>query len=161
MQKEIQAFIAPLLKEARESWGGQIGEERAQAVQALIAEFLPNWSTVLGIPQLEVIQAIEKSRRVNVINHYQLSNFPLLENVTVYESKAHFVKVVGRDGFRCPSCNLMSTDPYICTQVKCDWIASGLFGCLGKGHRAVVKDEFLKHPYVSEIFMPVALESRA
>jgi len=65
------------------------------------------------------------------------------------------LKATGK--YICPNCEKESTDPYECSQEKCDWKVYGLFGDLGKGIKVIIKDKFLEHPVPMRIFKPVEL----
>lgn len=158
--KELQSIIDDLAQKAYDTWGGKIGEERAASVKKVIETFLPNWSEKLGLSQLEILKSIEKNRRVNSVNHYQEIKFPKLDEVTIFETVFDFKAMHKNLGFRCPSCDQVSTDPRECNHnpVECNWKSYGLFGCLNKGYRFVVKELFLEDGTLYEIFAPVALE---
>lgn len=150
-----------LLNEARNSWRGSIGETRALALGTFLDTMLSSYSKVLGLTGEEILMAIEGSRTYSAINYYQEANFPNLDGVLVLDGIEDFKKRYPTGKYRCPSCNGESTNPYECNSgIKvgekiCDWKSYGLFGTLGKGLRVVLKNEFLKHPKVEEIFEPI------
>ena len=157
------------IKQARNSWDGEIGKQRAKDVKKLILEVAENYSKILGFSKVEVIEAIEEKRTYSAINYYQKANFPKLDDsIAVYENQKELhEKTEPQKGFRCPSCGGVSEDPYACdTGLKtsdnkvCNWKACGLFGTMGKGFRFTVKDMFLENPRVEEIFMPIHLEKQ-
>ncbi|WP_407330571.1 hypothetical protein [Enterovibrio sp. 27052020O] len=146
----------------RESWSGETGEQRAVDAEAFILGFLPSYAGLLGISQQQVLDAIEAKRTYSAVNYYQQSNFPSLDGVKIFDTKQAFAEAAPSKQFRCPSCGGVSSDPYECDASKdCDWKSYGLFGTLGKGVRIVVKDTFLEHPRVHEIFMPLEFEQQA
>ena len=162
-----QQTVQALLQAARDSWPGTYGERRAADMRALLERVLPEYSRVLGISQDDVLGALERRRDYCAVNYYQDSRLPTLTKVTLFETLDDFKAAAGKSEYRCPSCEGISTDPYACNSgldmeagKTCDWKSYGLFGTLGKGLRVVVKDEFLNHPGVHEIFMPVALENQ-
>ncbi len=164
---EILRIMRKPIKQARNSWDGETGKQRAKEVKKIILEVADNYSNVLGLTKLEVIKAIEDKRTYSSINYYQKANFPKLkDDVIVYENQKELhEKIQPKRGFRCPSCGGISKDPYTCDSGEknsdgkiCDWKAYGLFGTMGKGLRFTVKDMFLENPRVDEIFMPIHLE---
>lgn len=159
---ELQSIIDDLAQKAYDTWGGATGEERAKSVKNVILKFLPNWSEKLGFTQLEILKSIEKNRRVNSVNHYQEHQFPMLDEVAVFETIDDFKKMHKHQGFRCPSCSQVSTNPQECNHnpEECNWKSYGLFKCLGKEYHFIVKDLFLEEGTLYEIFKPVALEQR-
>lgn len=158
--RELQSIIDDLAQKAFDTWGGNIGKEREQSVRKLIETFLPNWSEKLGFSQLEILKSIEKNRQVNSVNHYQESNFPLLNEVAVYETLNDFKKMHKHQGFRCPSCGNVSTNPQECDHnpAECNWKSYGFFGCLGKDYKFLIKESFLDDGVVYKVFQPVSLE---
>ncbi len=157
---ELQNIIDDLAQKAFDTWGGSTGKEREIQVRSVILNFLPNWSEKLGFSQLEILKSIEKNRRVNSVNHYQESRFPKLDDIDVFETMDDFKAMHKNLGFRCPSCENISTDPQECNQKPdaCNWKSYGLFRCMGKGYRFVIKDLFLEDGQIYEIFNPVAQE---
>lgn len=161
-QAELSALIEGLLQKARESWNGDVGEERATVVKELLSNVLPNWSKKLGISELEILKSIEKNRRVNVVSHYQACNFPLLENIDLFDTAEDFKGMHKGMGFRCPSCKGVSSNPQVCNAdaEKCNWKSYGLLGCLGEDYKFIVKDHFLEDGQIYTIFKPVAQEQK-
>lgn len=160
--RELQSIIDDLAQKAFDTWGGAIGEARADSVKNVILRFLPNWSEKLGFTQLEILKSIEKNRQVNSVNHYQEHRFPMLDDeVAVFEAIDDFKKMHKHQGFRCPSCSQVSTNPQECDHnpSECNWKSYGFFKCMGKGYRFLVKEAFLEDGKVYEIFPPVALET--
>lgn len=158
---ELESIIGKLCQQAYDGWPGKTGQERADNIRNLLAKVLPNWSKHLGLSQLEVLQSIEKSRRVNAVNHYQESKMPLLDDVRVYEGAEGFKDDHKGLGFRCPSCGGVSTNPQECNAdpQKCNWKSYGFLGCMGEGYRFAVKDMFLDDGVIYECFQLVAHES--
>lgn len=150
-----------LLNEARKSWSGVTGENRATSLGNFLDKLLPSYSKVLGLSEEEILIAIEGARTYSAINYYQEANFPNLDGVLVLEGIEDFKRRYPTGKYRCPSCNGESTNPYECNSgitkgnKVCDWKSYGLFGTLGKGLRVVLKKDFLKHPKVEEIFEPI------
>ncbi|MDO8654217.1 MAG: hypothetical protein Q7R66_18760 [Undibacterium sp.] len=159
-----EEIIAKLANEARDGWQGHVGERRAIDLIAFLNKTLANYSQVLGMSEDQIMVAIESKRDYSAINFYQNSKFPSLENVVVFESTEEVKGRYPSGKYRCPSCNGISTDPYVCNvapasgKKQCDWKSYGLFGTLGKGLRVVVRSTFLEHPVVHEIFMPLEAE---
>lgn len=159
----IVQIIEHLKQLAYESWRGRTGEERATELEQFLNETLDNYSEVLGFDRLEILKSIEARRDYSVMNYYQRANFPLLENVTIFESLEAFKNRCPSHEFICPNCGGISKDPETCDSGKvikgkeCDWKAYGLFGTLGKGCQLVIKDTFLQNGAVYKIFMPKEL----
>ena len=80
-----------------------------------------------------------------------------MENVHVFDTLEDYKKAFPSGKYICPKCEKESTDPYECSQEKCDWKVYGLFGDLGKGIKVIVKDKFLEHPVPMNIFKPIEL----
>lgn len=115
-----------------------------------------------GLDTDEILNAWEKQRTYWYMNYYQEANQPKIEgdNVQVFETVENLMESVGNKGFRCPSCEQISTNPYSCNSghveknEKCNWKVNGLFGDLGKGVHVFVKDKMI----VENIFFPIAWE---
>lgn len=146
-----------IIEQARASWPGQIGEERAESVKNILDTRLENYHAVTGISKDEILIAFEKRRNVNTVNFYQEANFPLLENVTVFDTLEDFKKAFPSGKYLCPKCEKQSTNPFLCSQPKCDWSVNGLFRDLGKGITIIIKESFLEHPVPINIFKPIEL----
>jgi hypothetical protein len=113
-----------------------------------------------GLSWEKILDAWEKKRDYWYVNYYQDSNQPLIESdkVRVFDTVDDLLKSVGKEGFICPACGGISTDPYTCNSGKkmsngkvCDWKVYGLFGDLGKGVHIYCKDKLGG----DNIFMPV------
>jgi hypothetical protein len=160
----IETIIEDIKQKARETWDGDEGERRAQRVEALIRKILPNYAQAIGKSELEILEAIENFRIYSVVNYYQDANFPLLDDIKVYQTEDELREIVGKAGFRCPACEGVSSNPYECDAgvvrdgVICNWKAYGLFKTFGKGLRFTIVEKFMEIPKVDEIFMPVAME---
>ena len=146
-----------IIEQARSSWTGKIGDERAESVKKILDTRLENYHKITGISKDEILTAFEKSRNVNTVNFYQESNFPLLENVHVFNTIEDYRKLFPSGKYICPKCEKESTDPYECSQENCDWKVYGLFGDLGKGIKIIIKDKFIDHPVPMLIFKPIEL----
>ena len=159
MTKRKKMTIAEVVETARASWSGNEGDRRADRVRSVIDEVCAEYGEALGIQPAEVFESIEAQRDYCAVNYYQRAKFPSLSEVTIYGDIDEFKAMVNGQGFRCPSCGDVSTDPYECSNEDCDWKSYGLFNCLGKGHKVLLKSAFPDRLVPSEIFMPVALES--
>jgi hypothetical protein len=146
-----------IIEQARSTWAGKIGDERAESVKKILDTRLENYHQITGIPKNIILIAFEKARNVNTVNFYQESKFPLLENVHVFDTLEDYKKAFPSGKYICPKCEKESTDPYECSQEKCDWNVYGMFGDLGKGIKVIVKDNFLEHPVPMNIFKPIEL----
>jgi len=126
-----------------------------------------------GISASEILTKWETDREYWYMNYYQDANQPTLDGdfVKVFDDIEAFKESVGDDGFRCPNCKGVSSNPYNCNsgivltllnskkgkKDVCNWSAGGLFKTLGKGTFI-----FLKNVMVGlEIFKPVRWESGA
>lgn len=159
----MEKTIDKLKDQARDSWRGEVGEERAEKLEMYLRNKLAEYSNALDIPQEEILEAWEKDRSYNAINYYQEANQPAIENdnVKVFDNIEEMLKAIGEQKFRCPACNGISTNPYACNSEKeiqegktCDWKVYGLFGDLGKGVYVFVKDQVKGE----NIFMPISWE---
>lgn len=165
--KTLKETIEVIKDEARRSWPGAGGEKRAEAVEAFIRGFLPEYSIALNLSPDELLEAIETKRRYSATNFYQTHNFPPLKDVTIYATEDEAREDIGRR-FRCPHCGGISTSPYECNsgveivrvfgKKPCDWKSYGLFGCLGKGFQFTVRTWFPEFPKIERIFMPLNKE---
>ncbi len=162
----MEQIIEKLKQEARNSWSGEVGEERAKKLENYLRNKLNEYSTALGIPQEEILKAWEENRNYSAINCYQECNQPSIksEKVRVFDTVDEMLKSIGEHRFRCPSCGGESTSPYKCNSGKemskgkvCDWNVGGLFGDLGKGIFVYCKDKLTGET----IFMPIAWEQRS
>ena len=165
MDKE--ALISALKQKARESWGGKIGEGRAEEIETFLRKMLKNYSQVLGFSEEEMLQKLESVRGYSAINYYQECNLPSLEDVAVFETIKALNERFPSKQFVCPRCGGISINPSTCNSGKemekgkvCDWKAWGLFKTMGNGYQFVVRDDFLNNPVVHEIFMPVELKDK-
>ena len=160
----IENIIEDIKQQASATWTGDEGERRAESVEAVIRKILPNYAQAIGKSELEILEAIENFRTYSVVNYYQDANFPLLDDIKVYQTEDELREIVGKAGFRCPACEGVSSNPYECDAgverdgVTCNWKAYGLFGTFGKGLRFTIVEKFMEIPKVDEIFMPVAME---
>lgn len=164
----MEVIIEELKDKARASWSGEEGERRAERLEAFLRKLLPQYAEKLGLTQEQVLRALESKRNYSCLNYYQEAKFPSLESVRVFETQADLKAAIPSMKFRCPSCGELSANPYECnTGAKrkdgsvCDWKSYGLFGTLGKGFRFTVREGFLDHPRIDEIFMPVEFEQAA
>ncbi len=166
-QKE--EIIEKLKQQARESWSGQTGEERAEELERFLREKLSNYAGVLGYDETAILEAFEKRRTYSCINYYQEDHFPKIDDkVKVFKTIQELRNKFPSKKFICPSCKGISTDPNVCNSGKigglkrgnkiCDWKSYGLFGCLDGGFRFIVKEGFLEKPVVHNIFLPVELQ---
>lgn len=116
----------------------------------------------IGCPPDEVFDAWEHDRREWYMNYYQESQQPDPEKIRVFANIDAFKKACGKQGFICPSCGGISSNPYHCDthrlvkrgrkKIECDWMAGGLFGTMGKGAVVLLRNRMT----IYHIFMPVA-----
>jgi hypothetical protein len=103
-----------------------------------------------------VLDAWERDRDYWYMNWYQECNQPEINGrVRVFDTSADMRQAIGTGGFRCPACNVVSSNPYECSCAQCDWKVYGLLKDLGKGIIVLVRQEFK----MQLIFMPVAWEA--
>lgn len=159
----MEKIIEKLKEEARNSWGGEIGEQRAVELESYLRDKLHEYSEALQIPKKELLEAWEKNRNYSAINYYQEAVQPSLkgEDVYVFNTVDHAIKAFERKAFRCPSCEGISTNPYRCDSgiknekgIPCNWTVDGLFGDLGKGVYIFIKEEMRGE----RIFKPITWE---
>lgn len=165
----LEGIIGKLKKEARDSWGGDIGDQRADKLEKFLRALLPGYAEKLGLTESEILEAIEKKRDYSAINYYQEANFPSLDGVNVFNDQAELKAAIPGMQFRCPCCKAISTDPYTCNSGApmgksnkiCDWKSWGLMRTMGEGYRFTIIDSFLENPRIDEIFMPLEFEKAA
>lgn len=165
LNKSLETVMEEIKELARRDWGGKAGEQDYNEMGKFLNETLDNYEKNLGIPKLDILIAIEDKRDYNVRNYYQRANFPLIENIDVYETIEDFKKKFPSGQFICPCCENVSTDPQTCNSgkemskgKKCDWKSWGLLGTAGKGYSFIIKQDFLKRPIVWNIFKPKELD---
>lgn len=160
----MEQIIEHLKQQARESWSGRTGEERAENLEKYLRSKLKEYSKALGISQEEILKSWEEDRSYSTINYYQECNQPSIKNdkTKVFETVEDMLKAIGKREFRCPSCGGISSSPYECNSGLemakgkiCDWKVYGLFGDLGKGVFVYCKDKLKGET----IFMPIAWEN--
>jgi len=161
----MEAIIEKLKQEARKSWNGDLGEERAVALEAFLRKRISEYAIAFNLSEGEVLAAIEGKRNYSAINYYQEANFPSLNGVKVYNTPDDLAAAIPNRQFRCPRCGGISTDPYECNSGAemekgeiCNWKVYGLFKALGKGFRFTIKEGFLEKPFIDHIFNPVDFE---
>lgn len=154
-----------ILDDSRSGWKE---DERLKKLQFAV-ERAKHYEEKTGIPAGEILTAWERRRDYWYMNYYQDANQPTInsDSVRVFENTTELLEAIGKDGFRCPHCEGVSSDPYKCNSgVKlpllnsrgkdetCNWTVYGLFGALGKGVYVFVKAELRGQT----IFRPVAWE---
>jgi hypothetical protein len=148
-----------------------------EALTRIITQFTNEWAEKLNLDANDILEALEKTRHAKGTNLacYYISSTTFIpkKNVTIFKNQKHMMQVIKKQEFRCPACKEISTSPYTCNsdakkkidltneKIKnavCDWSSSGLFGCLDGGFSFTFLENFLEHPRIETIFMPVALE---
>ncbi|OEU74056.1 MAG: hypothetical protein BA864_06915 [Desulfuromonadales bacterium C00003093] len=159
-----ETIIATLRIQAQQSWGGKSGEKRADELETFIWTMLADYAEVLGFSEDAILEKLEERRDYAAVNYYQPANFPPLKDVNVFDTVEQLRDKFPSGKFVCPNCGGISTDYSTCNSGRimankqpCDWKAWGLLRTFGKGYRFVVKDDFLEHPVVQEVFMPLEL----
>lgn len=156
-------IIEKLKNEARRSWNGEIGEQRAKELENYLINKLDEYSKALDVPQEEILTKWENKRSYSAINYYQEANQPSIKSdkVKLFDTVEELRQSVGKQKFRCPSCEGITTNPYECNSGElaheggiCNWKVYGLFGHLGKGIHVFCKDEMQGE----DIFMPLSWE---
>ncbi|MEN1969002.1 hypothetical protein WMZ97_13125 [Lentibacillus sp. N15] len=159
----MEQIIEKLKDEARRSWDGELGVQRAIDLERYLRGKLEEYSRSLKIDQEEILKSWEEDRTYSAINYYQEANQPSIESekVMVFNNVEEMLQAIGDKRFRCPSCGGVSTNPYSCNSGEemskgkvCDWKVGGLFGDLGKGVYVYVKDQLKGET----IFMPISWE---
>ena len=69
---KVSEIVERLKQQARDGWPGKVGEERADVLASFLAQRLPEYADALNLSQLQVLEAIERSRKVNAVNHLSL-----------------------------------------------------------------------------------------
>lgn len=168
MAKEsLPEMIKRLKEEARQSWSGEVGEERAERLEKYLCAKLKEYSQILNEPEEEILISWENSRNYSAINYYQEVNQPSLSKAKIFKDAEEMNKSIVNNKFRCSCCGGISTNPYECnsgliirkaTKIKtakiCDFKVFGLFGDLRKGTYVFCKKE-MKGEY---IFIPIDWE---
>ena len=162
----MEQIIEKLKEQARNSWSGKTGEERAEKLENYLRNKLEEYSNDFGIDQEELLKSWEQDRDYSAINYYQEANQPTIkaDHVKVFENIEEMLQTIGKKKFRCPSCNGVSNNPYKCDsgekmskEKTCDWNVKGLFGDLGKGVYVYIKDQLKGET----IFTPISWEKFA
>jgi len=159
----MEQTIEKLKEQARKSWSGETGEQRARDLETYLRNKLEEYSNALNIPKEEILKSWEEDRTYSAINYYQESNQPSIKSdkVKVFETVEEMLQAIGEKKFRCPSCNGISTNPYSCNSGEemskgktCDWKVYGLLGDLGKGTFIYIKVKLKGET----IFTPISWE---
>lgn len=159
----MEVIIEKLKTEARKSWSGEVGEDRARNLEKYLRNKLDEYSIALNLSKMDLLNAWEEQRNYSAINYYQEANQPSInkDRVKVFKSVDEMLQAIGDKKFRCPSCSGISTNPYECNSGKemsqdkvCDWKVYGLFQDLGKGVHIFCKDKMQGET----IFMPLSWE---
>lgn len=134
--------------------------------EKIIKKIVRCYAKGFNLDEIDVFNALEKQRNCNICNYYQLSKFPSLNEITVFEDEKEMRKIIQPNkGFRCPNCKGVSMDPYVCNSAKevkgkvCDWKAFGLFHTFGQGFKFTIKKNWLDFSVIGEIFYPIAMEN--
>lgn len=160
----MEQIIENLKQQARKSWNGGTGEERAENLEKYLRSKLEEYSKSLEISQEEILKSWEKDRSYSAINYYQECNQPCIKSdkAKVFETVKDMLKAIDKREFRCPSCGGISSSPYECNSGLemakgkiCDWKVYGLFGDLSKGVFVYCKDKLKGET----IFMPTTWEN--
>lgn len=161
------ATLEKIKQEARNSWKGKTGEDRAIELEKCIRRFTSEYAEVFNLTTDQVLEAVENKRSYSAINYYQNSHFPELKDVYIFNTQAEFLDSIPSRKFRCPRCKAVSSNPYTCNSGAemekgkiCDWKSYGLFGCLGEGFTFTIKESFLEKPFIETCFMPVEFEQQ-
>ena len=116
-----------------------------------------------GLSYQQVLESWENDRDYWYMNYYQDCMQPELNDTCkIFKNVDEFKKSVGDNGFRCPVCKGISTDPCKCNSgkekqngKKCDWKSYGLLRGLNCVHLY-----FIEERKNAEIFMPIAWEKK-
>ena len=159
MNEQMRTTIDKITSEARGS-----GDDCARRVEAFLLKMLADYSGAFGVSQEQLLEAVESKRNYYAPNYYQEATFPSLNGVRVFATQADLLEAFPSRQFVCPACEAISSNPYACNSGKldadgrvCDWKAYGLLRTLGKGLRFTIREGFLDHPRIDEIFMPLEM----
>ncbi|WP_411842198.1 hypothetical protein [Salinicoccus sp. HZC-1] len=149
----MEKIIEKLKDEARRSWRGPKGEDRAKDLEKYLRIKLEEYSSALDTSQEEILERWEELRSYSAINYYQEANQPKLDSdkVKVFETKTDILMWAAGKKFSCPKCSGHSNNPIKCDRPNCDWKAHGLFKTLGEGIYVFSKAEMAGQ----DIFAPV------
>jgi len=160
----LEETILAVRTEVQEHMEGVTGAKRADELEMFIREMLVEYAAVLGFSEGEILENLEARRDYSAVNYYQLANFPPLKGVHIFDDMGQLQGEFPSGKFVCPNCGGISTHPTTCNSgvrgandLPCDWKAWGLLRTFGTGYWFIVKDDFLAHPVVHEIFMPLEL----
>ncbi len=161
-------IMATIWIQAQQGLGGASGVKRADELEAFIWTMLADYAEVLGFSEDAILEKLEERRDYAAVNYYQPANFPPLKDVNIFDTVEQLRDKFPSGKFVCPNCGGITTDPATCNsglimanKQPCDWKAWGLLRTFGKGYLFVVKDGFLEHPVVHEIFMPLELHEES
>lgn len=165
---EREGVLETTIREVLNSPGAWSGDSRLEGFLREAKEICLHYASNLGLDPVDVFKALEKKRGYSFPNYYQWSNFPKLKDVRKFESLESLRRSIQPEkGFRCPMCKGVSRSPYECdsglkmgggTGKTCDWKSYGLFKTMANGIRVLVTNNWLKNPFVDELFMPIAYE---
>jgi len=148
----MKKILAKFKKDYIISWGRNTEEttKTIRKIAGIAQHYAYHFNTTPG----EMLRMMEEHRDYSWPNYYnhKYSRIDKLDNIfeTEQDAKDFFKDKI----FICPACNKESLDPYECTSNNCDWKSYGLFGCLGKGYKFIIKDTFFKNPTRYTIFKP-------
>ncbi|UTM60448.1 hypothetical protein L4174_023990 (plasmid) [Photobacterium sp. CCB-ST2H9] len=164
---EAPKELSMLEKSVREMAAANPGWGEDERVEGFIRQTIgicEHYASEMDLNPIDVFQALEKKRNISYPNYYNEANFPKLTDVLVFQDKeAMKVKLRPADGFICPSCERVSSNPYDCNaaatdpETPCEWKSYGFFRTLGKGLRFTILENWLDNPVIDECFMPVAI----
>lgn len=140
-----------------------------------IQERIKQYSNKLELAPAEVLQKIDQCRDCLPPLFYNESVLPDLDEVVCYATTAEMNEAINtyQEGFKCPDCGGISTNPITCTVLKFSnesksWLTCGwsLLDSNLKHHkntysnqcitRLLIKSEFLSRPVVHTIFTPIS-----
>src|SRR5699024_8219978 len=109
----MEQIIDNLKQQARESWSGRTGEERAENLEKYLRSKLQEYSNALNISQEEILKSWEEDRSYSAINYYQECNQPSIKSdkTKVFETVEDMLNSISKREFRCPSCGGISSSP--------------------------------------------------
>ena len=144
--------------------------ERIERVVSFISQRIPQYTKLMNIPDLEILEIIAKSRRVNYTNWFQDAYIPDLdaEKTMVFEKEEDFYKKFPSGKSTCPNCGGISTDYYDCNSglkigkgkkaPVCNWKAYGFLRS-GKELSIIVKSRLKESITPQLIFPPIELKN--
>lgn len=145
-----------IIEQARNTWNGKIGNERAEEVKRILDTRLENYSRITGLSFETILKILEKDRIANTVNYYQESNLPLIEqtkDLFVFNTLNDYLKVFPSRKFICPKCQQETAHENYCGRIGCKYFLDSFFkiGTI----QILIIDRFKTKPRPILIFKPI------